>query len=904
MQDGKAVPVEGAVVILAPTGLYSVANADGSYSFERVDSGEYEVDVRMVGYVTINEKIRISGEVTRDFRLVEDNFRLDEVTVTAQGSKAGEATASIISRQAIDHSQTSSLRDLMGLLPGVAFSNPNLSSTQTISLRTADPTAMNSLGTAIIVDGTPLSNNANMEGISSAMTGAFATIAGNATSSAGALPGSGVDVRQLSTDNIESVEIIRGIPSVQYGDLTSGAVIINSKAGVEPLTVRLKTDPKIFQTAVSKGFKAGAKGGEIHLSGDYAYSNAKTTEAYAFYQRLNVKTLWTKRFGGLSNSASAELRFGKDTRNRNPDDQSTHTASGGTNIGYRVSSGGTWNINSDWLKTLRYDVSNSFTYKESFKEQLCINANSIYSTNMVSGTTVSNVAGRRLYDTSGNEITNFGADQEGDFAIFMPNSYDSRYDFYAKELNTYAKVSLNFMKNWGKASDKLLLGGDFKSDGNLGRGLVFPVGVPPYRSSNAESGYRSRPLYDIPFVNQLGVFAENGFKAEILGHSAQLTAGLRYDWVNGLHALSPRTNASFEIVPSWVTLRGGYGVTAKAPTSAYLYPNNAYLDQSNLNNQLASDPADRIVLATTTIFSTENPDLEMAKNRKAEVGLDIKLPGKAHLALTFFDELMKNGYQNRVDFASIHWVPYKYYSVAGHDEAGNPQLELVTDTHKFFTCYMPMNSGHSHSRGLEWELNVGRIDAIRTAISLNGAITRTMNTSSACTFDINSKGGSTLNSNYAIYEAYMTKSYSESALTTLRLTHNIPSIGFVVTLSSQLNIYEKSWADYTDDEIPSRYISVEDGKVYPFTAAMAEDPDFRYMLDQRSPTRFAVETHKAFVLFNLNVSKGIRDFITASFYVNNLFNFRPLDPSEVTMGAFTELGIPMYFGFEMKFKFK
>ena len=44
--------------------------------------------------------------------------------------------------------------------------------------------------------------------------------------------------------------------------------------------------------------------------------------------------------------------------------------------------------------------------------------------------------------------------------------------------------------------------------------------------------------------------------------------------------------------------------------------------------------------------------------------------------------------------------------------------------------------------------------------------------------------------------------------------------------------------------------------------------------------------------------------MTASFYVNNLFNFRPLDASDITTGAYTELGTPMYFGFEIKFKIK
>lgn len=71
-------------------------------------------------------------------------------------------------------------------------------------------------------------------------------------------------------------------------------------------------------------------------------------------------------------------------------------------------------------------------------------------------------------------------------------------------MNTYAKIVANLFKSWGTTSSSILAGIDFKSDGNLGRGLVYPEGTPPPHSTNADSGYRERPLYDIPFVNQFG----------------------------------------------------------------------------------------------------------------------------------------------------------------------------------------------------------------------------------------------------------------------------------------------------------------------------------------------------------------------------------------------------------------
>ena len=87
-----------------------------------------------------------------------------------------------------------------------------------------------------------------------------------------------------------------------------------------------------------------------------------------------------------------------------------------------------------------------------------------------------------------------------------------------------------------------------------------------------------------------------------------------------------------------------------------------------------------------------------------------------------------------------------------------------------------------------------------------------------------------------------------------------------------------------------------------FTPEMAQDPAYRYMIGQLSDSRFIVSHTIPTVVFNLNVTKEIRKFMTASFYVNNLFNSRPLDPSEITKGSFTELNNPMYFGFEIKLK--
>ena len=75
------------------------------------------------------------------------------------------------------------------------------------------------------------------------------------------------------------------------------------------------------------------------------------------------------------------------------------------------------------------------------------------------------------------------------------------------------------------------------------------------------------------------------------------------------------------------------------------------------------------------------------------------------------------------------------------------------------------------------------------------------------------------------------------------------------------------------------------------------------MFPPLNDNRFTVEKYFPTLLFNLNLSKEIGNSLTASFYVNNLFNSRPLYQSKQT-GEYRELGIPIFFGFEFKLSLK
>lgn len=134
-------PVDFASVLVTPSQLYTMTDTKGAFSLKDVPAGTVTVSVQFYGMeqkdTTFTAK---TGEIVKlKIALKETSFRLSDVVVVATGNKAGSSTASNISRQAMDHMQTSSLADAMALLPGVAITNPDLSSSQSITIRTARP---------------------------------------------------------------------------------------------------------------------------------------------------------------------------------------------------------------------------------------------------------------------------------------------------------------------------------------------------------------------------------------------------------------------------------------------------------------------------------------------------------------------------------------------------------------------------------------------------------------------------------------------------------------------------------------------------------------------------------------------------------------------------------------------
>ena len=899
----KRIPLGYATLYFPDYGIGTMSDEDGRFSMPNVPMGKARVQVMYVGKVTIDTLVNVNRDLTLDFTLQNENFNLKEVTVTATQNRAGRSTASNISRQAMDHLQATSLNDLLSLMPGGISQNSALNSSQQINIRqiasnSSHEEALNALGTAIIRDGAPISNNSNLSAMNPTVSGGASDMSG------GASPSGGVDVRSISTENIESVEIIRGIPSVEYGDLTSGAVIVHTKAGREPLQVKAKANPNVYQISMGTGYELGKDKGALNVSADYAYNTNDPKATYQHYQRATGKVMYSNSFfhNKLRSNTSLDFMYGKDTRNRNPDDESTQTTSEGRDVGFNLNTNGTWNINKGWLQNMRYVLSGNYTDKQSFFETAYGSASAPYSMTTTDGAILSNFKGQHIFDAEGNQITNFGSEDANHYAVFLPSSYIGHYEIDSREVNAFAKLTATLFKQSGKVNNRILLGVDFKTDGNVGKGKTFDPTSPPLRNQTSKnSSYRPRPYKDIPFIHQFGAFVEENFAWNIGEREWKMQAGVRFDHASVVGSvLSPRFNASFDLIPRTLTLSGGYGITSKMPTLLYLYPEKAYFEYVNIN-ELANESIpenERLFMTTTKVYDTSNENLKVAKNHKAEIGLRLNI-GKVSASVTAFQERLKNGYSLDNTFSSFNSFSYKEYT---RNENGD--LVLASNLPVLNSYYTPTNNMNVKTQGIEFDVNVGRIDAIRTSFQLNGAWMRTQSWNNGYDFYDNSGTSASSRTPVAIYEAGAVKSYRQQLATTLRATHNIPEIGFVVTLTTQAIWNQSNWKTFGNDTIPVGYISLDnevtmfpEGK-YTSTEQLKAD-GYDYMLQNPNHSHAIKETYTPYFCFNLNVTKEISDMFRVSFFANNMFRSYPRVESKRNPGTYISLNNRFFFGLEL-----
>ena len=205
--------------------------------------------------------------------MVQDNLKLKNVEIVAKQKHDASTTTYTIDRNALNNQQIINISDLSTLLPGGKTINSTLMSNNRLALRSYNNERGNtSFGTAVEVDGVRIDNN-------NAVTETL-----------------GASIRNIGTTNIERVEIVSGIPSVEYGDLSNGIVKVHTQKGKTPFIVEGRINQHTQLFAANKGFTFNKNGGLLNLSFEHARSFTDAASPNTAYQRNAFTTNYMKIF--------------------------------------------------------------------------------------------------------------------------------------------------------------------------------------------------------------------------------------------------------------------------------------------------------------------------------------------------------------------------------------------------------------------------------------------------------------------------------------------------------------------------------------------------------------------------------------------------------------------------------
>ena len=872
----------GAALQMKSIGIYAVTDMNGVGTMINVPRGQTAVEISCLGYESVVRTLNVNKDLTLSLRLIETSLQLKEVSVVAKNSAAGAATSSQIGRQAIEHLQATNLGDLMQLLPGQLMQNSDLTTMKQINFRTAGTTndANNAFGASVIVDGVPESNNATLSGK-----------IGNTTA------GSGVDLRQMGTDNIESVEVIRGIPSAEYGDLTSGALIVKSKSGKTPYEVRTKVNPTTINSTFGKGWSLGANKGFLNASFDYAQAWGDPRTKTQSFDRISASATYANTFfKKIRTKTKVSINSLIDWSGQDPDAIANGTFSTQQDFKFGISHEGKIALNLPLARTISYTAGISLSDKHSTTSTF-VSKNGIIPIITATESGYYDVPYQSMsYKTSGG-------------AISAPQSY-------------FFKVSNSFGASIKKFTHQFNMGLEYRYEVNNAKGYYNDNEALPLRPN---SDGRPRPYYDIPALNQLSGYVEDNMSWKLLGMKYKLQAGLRYTHLQpGMEeqvwSLSPRLNASIQIT-KWLDMRAGYGQNAKTPGLIHLYPEKTYADKLAADNSGALNPAERMLIYHTYVYDVQRTKgLKNATNTKYELGFDIKLNENQKMSVVGYWDNTPNGFSGLGQQFLYTSNVYKLGKGLINNPGAKPTIDWANPA-RIDTMWMSTGQYGNYSwalnKGLEFDVDLGRIEKWNTSFYFSGAY---METSSKSTLRSISKPKNIDLSLYPdanttpfkyIYPAGRNVSMDRRFSTQLRGVLNIPSLRMVFSSSMQVIWY--TYSGTTNKEMnPIAYIipDVANNQFneYPITQAMLNDKTYRIrgllLSDaQISGTDNPPVVSPPLMLITSRLTKDISNMAGFSFYVNNTLFYQPWQHSNVSTTLNEKNQGTFNFGMELYFKF-
>ena len=714
-------PVGFATISLIDNSLWTVADEEGKFILKNVPKGKTTVAVHCLGYSKMTFELDVKENISNlAFQLSEDNLALDEVVVTATQKTKELTTSYTIDRTTLDHAQIINIADVLSLLPGGKSPvRQDLTTDQRLSLRSSSSSEKGnaSFGTAIEVDGVRLQNNSSFDETKSA------------------------DVRNLSSTSIESVEIITGIPSVEHGDLSNGMVKYNTKKGKTPLKVELSTTPNIKQASIGKGFALGANTGTLNTNFEHTKSVSDPASPYTSYDRnvllLKYANTLNKKTGmPISIEANFTGNIGGYDSKADPDEFiDTYTKMNDNNLRGNISL--KWLLNKPWITNL--EMSGSTSYSDKLSES---NDNKSFA---------SSQAAIHSLEEGYFIATKYDENQNAPI-LLLPTGYWYQRSFHdSKPVNYTAKMKVDLSRMLGSVTNKIMLGGEFISSGNYGKGAY-------YDSLKYAPTWREYRYDEKPFMNNIALYAEDKLTLPVNDGMSkmEITTGIRSDITmikdseyGTVQSLSPRFNAKYtfwekksdKIVRS-LSVYAGWGKAVKLPSFEILYPRPVYSDNLAFAPGTMGDGTTFYAYYTTPSKTIYNPDLKWQHNEQVEIGTEANIKG-VKISLSVFRNKIFDPYICTRDYTIFSYnltdqralnncvIPSqdRRYAIDRNTgivtvtdingNFGNQQLEYTT-RNDYKSNYIYKNGSPVERKGMDWAIDFPRIPSIKTSFRVDG----------------------------------------------------------------------------------------------------------------------------------------------------------------------------------------
>ena len=902
-------PVIGAAVNVEDTGIWAISDENGTFFLPDIRPGDYAVQFSCLGFV---DK-RLSFVVKKDIpnltiKLDQNTLALNSVVVTAERDKEGMNTSLKFGANALNHLQMSNVTDISALLPGGKTVNPDLTTDNAVSLRSGGLAAGNAaFGTALEVDGVRVGNNAS-----------FGSMSGTGT-------------RNISTENVQSIEVITGVPSAEYGDLNSGMVRINTRKGLTPWNITFAVNPRTYQASASKGIDLMKNRGVLNVSAEWTRATQKLSSPYTSYTRRGFSASYSNTFKNvLKFEIGATGNIGGMNTKNDPDAYKGTWSKVRDNV-LRANTSLTWLLRKSWITNLKLDASVNYNDNRSQDHAYGSSASMLPAVH-------SELAGYYLADR-------------------LPVSYFSYKVIDSKELDYAASLKYEWFKKSGKRLSKLKAGVQWKANGNVGEGEYYKD------PSVAANGYRPRPYSQYPFMHNVAAYIEEDYTFPIGKTSLQISAGLRLenlfvkdtDYKN-VSSLSPRFNAKWKISDNF-SIRGGWGVSEKLPSFYILYPVQKYRDIQTFG--FSHGDASSYVYYTQPYKMLFNENLKWQKNYNAEFGIEAYFLRTSVSLVGFFNKT-KNPYTYQNIYTPFSYnimsVPSGYtvpdnpeirvdsqtgqvYMRGSNEEFWTPMATKVTDK-TFFESQMPGNGDDIYRTGAELIVDFPEIAPIRTKFRLdaNYAYTHYIDNTLNWTYRTGWSHTSLSNRSYQYVGIYANggesgtfngkESHSLNANLTA-ITH-IPEARIIITCRLEMSLLSRfrNLSRYQGKEYaynvnadgvesiggsiydsnnytairPVKYMD-ENGDVHDFTDKEASDPAFaNLIIKSGNAYTFSQDGYRAYLSANLSVTKEIGDHVSLSFFANNFTNSRMYVTSKAT-GVSAIFTPAFYYGLTCRLKF-